>query len=212
LKDYYAVLGVSENATDKEIKKAYRQLAMKYHPDRNSDSPEAVERFKEVSQAYDTLSDHVKRTHYDAQRSGAGSYKSFEDLFSGFGFNPFDRFAEFHKPPPKPTVSKINFELSMSEIEGGGKHVPLKLRVLRKCEPCDGRGGDIVEVCHQCAGTGTVHKLETQGPMVIKTSSPCNLCHGRGKQISGICHVCKGNGKIKIIEEYDVDISVVKRS
>ena len=215
MKDYYAVLGISQNAEDKEIKKAYRQLAMKFHPDRNSGSPEAVERFKEVSEAYNTLSDHVKRSHYDAQRAGfdGSQFRSFEDLFSGFGgFNPFDRFSEFTSPQPKPKVSKISFELSMEDIKNGGKQVPLRLRVLKDCVPCNGRGGDIANACHECAGTGTVHKLETHGPMVIKTSNPCRLCHGRGKIFSGICHTCKGDGKIKVVEEYDVSINVEKRS
>ncbi len=215
MKDYYAILGISPSSSEREVKQAYRKLAKKYHPDMNPDNPEANERFKEVSEAYNVIGSPESRADYDYHRSGGSSHhRSFEDLFSNLGFNPFNGrgFGMPHMDPrDPPPVDKIHLELTMDEIRRGGKTLPLKLRINRTCIVCNGRGGEHVEVCHGCAGTGQRHRLQNHGSMVIKTSEPCTLCHGRGKLISGLCHPCHGSGKTSVLEEYNVKIDVTRK-
>ena len=211
MKDYYGVLGVSRDASDAEIKKAYRKLAKQFHPDRNKDSQEAAERFKEVSEAYGVLSSPEKRNEYDYHFSHGfhSHHRSFEDLFANFGFDPFSNFGG-PRQKPQPPVSKIAIDLTVEELRSGGKRFPLKIRVKKDCVPCDGQGGDYVETCHLCRGTGKAHTLQQHGSMVIKVETTCTLCHGRGKLISGICRVCSGEGKVREVEEYDINIDVRK--
>jgi len=209
LKDFYKILGVDKSASSTEIKAAYRKLAKKFHPDRNKDDTGAAERFKEVSEAYSVLSDPEKRQQHDLQ-SAWGSPRSFrtsfEDLFSPFGFNPFDRSTR--PPPPKKKKQKqvIPINVTMEDLIKGGKETTLKIRVTKECTACGGIGGDYVEICKPCAGTGMVRKIQEQGGTVIQMTSTCSLCHGRGNLISGICHCCKGNGKVQEIQEYEINI------
>ncbi|OUU74848.1 MAG: hypothetical protein CBC29_06910 [Methylococcaceae bacterium TMED69] len=219
LKDFYAILGVNKNSDNKSIKHAYRELAKKYHPDRNPDNEDAAERFKEVSEAYSVLSDPEKRHEYDAQGYGGNlnSYESFEDLFRNAGFNPFepswrDQASKIHEErKPERKNKTINLSLSIDELFSGGKKTSVKVRVQRNCKVCDGRGGEIVKTCVDCFGTGKVNKLVRNGPMMVKTSATCSQCMGRGKHISKICFSCHGSGKIKEIEEYDISIKTSKK-
>ena len=215
MKDYYAILGVAPNSSEREIKQAYRNLAKQYHPDRNPDNPDAHERFKEVSEAYNVIGSQDSRTDYDYHRSGGSSHhRSFEDLFSHLGFNPFgnDFFNPRHRPEPEPqTVDTIMLELTVAELRSGGKTLPLTIRVKKACSSCNGKGGHHSEICHGCAGIGTTHRLQHHGSMVIKTSEPCTLCYGRGKLISGICHTCNGHGNVRELEKYDIKIGVTRK-
>ena len=217
MKDYYAILEVDTSSSEREIKQAYRKLAKKYHPDRNPDNPDAHERFKEVSEAYNVIGSPDSRSDYDHHRSGGNRHHhgSFEDIFSNLGFNPFgDGFFSAHTSPPPhepPTVTKVALELTIDELRRGGKTVPLRIRVKKVCSPCNGLGGDHSEICHGCAGIGSVHRLHHQGSMIIKTSEPCTLCYGRGKLISRICQRCNGTGSVREIEEYNVEIGVTRK-
>ena len=217
MKDYYATLGIPKSASEKEIKQAYRELAKRFHPDRNPESPDANERFKEVSEAYSVLGSPESRAEYDLHFSGFGrhSYSSpFEDLFSNLGWDPFGG-AGF--PPPHmgsrnaPPVSKVSIDLTVEELKAGGKRFPIKIRVKQNCGSCGGSGGEHVATCHFCNGSGKTHRLQQNGGMIIKISAPCTLCHGRGKLISGVCQPCAGEGKIKVIEEYDINIDVTRK-
>ena len=217
MKDYYAILGVSSAASDREIKQAYRELAKRFHPDKNPDSPEANERFKEVSEAYSAIGSPDSRAEYDFHRSGGGMnshHAAFEDLFSNLGFDPLGGFGfSQHRNPRRenPTVSKVSIEITVDELRRGGKTLPLKLRVTKDCPMCQGIGGEHVTTCHGCLGTGQVHRLQRHGNMAVKTSSPCTLCYARGKLISGACQGCRATGKIKVIEEYEVAIGVTRK-
>ncbi len=214
MKDFYTILGVETFANEKDIKKAYRDLAKKYHPDRNQGDEDAAERFKEVSEAYSVLSDPQKRQEHDfAISNNHQSFNSFEDLFKDFGFNPFDPlFRVNHQMNQKDQPSKkINLDLTIDELFSGGKTTSVKVRITKTCSACNGKGGDISHSCKDCFGTGYINRLEKQGPTMVKTSTPCSLCYGRGKILSGICFPCEGQGKIKSIEEYDVNIITTKR-
>ena len=217
MKDYYAILGLSRSASEKEIKQAYRELAKKFHPDRNDDSPEANERFKEVSEAYSVLGSPEDRAEYDFHTSPGrhSHHSSFEDLFSNLGWNPFGGQGGF--PPPHmnsrnaPPVGKISIDLTVEELRSGGKEFPIKIRVKKTCETCGGAGGKDVRICHFCRGSGQQQKLHNSGGMVIQMSVPCSLCHGRGKLFSGICKPCMGDGKIRVVEEYGIKIEVTRK-
>ena len=216
MKDYYAVLGITPSASDREIKHAYRELAKKFHPDKNPDNSEANERFKEVSEAYGVLGSPDNRNEYDYHRSGGSGFShhaSFEDLFSNLGFDPFGRGF----PPPHmrsthaPTVSTISIDLTVDELRTGGKTIPIKIRVKKECRICKGVGGDYSETCNCCGGTGRSWRLQQHGAMVIKTAVPCTLCRGRGKLISGMCRACSGEGKVREVEEYEIAIGVTRK-
>lgn len=212
MQNFYEILGVNSTASTKDIKSKYRELAMKFHPDRNPGDEESAERFKEVSEAYNVLSDPQKRQEYDFQQCHTGfkAYNSFEDFFSNIGFNPFEHHPRVKKT--KKADTNINLSITTKELFSGGKDSTVRVRVLRTCKVCMGKGGEIAETCHSCAGLGSLHSLDQHGPMVIKSSKTCNICHGRGNLISGICHPCNGNGKIKVVEEYKVEIKTTKIS
>ena len=212
-RDYYEVLGVSKSATQDEIKKAYRKLAMKHHPDRNRDNPEAIEKFKEATEAYEVLSSEEKRQVYDnygfegVNNSGGpqwdpNSFRGFEDIFGDFG-SFGDIFGSFFGGGGRGRRSRrsgarngrdLSIELAIS-FEDAAFGVEKKIELTRRevCSECKGSGakkGTSAEVCPDCGGSGQVRR--SQGFFSISTS--CPRCHGNGQVISNPCSSCGGEG------------------
>ena len=183
MSDYYQILGVDKSASNNDIKKAYRKLAMKYHPDQNQGDANAEEKFKEVSTAYEILGDQQKRAEYDAYGHGGSRSQRRWNPFDGM-HHPFQSgiFEEFfgrrrNRPHPNPRGSDITVHLSLSFLEA--VHGTAKsLRVCRsvECAPCLGAGGSGLKVCATCHGAGVI--TLKQGLMVIQTT--CNI---HGKQV-----------------------------
>jgi len=214
-KDYYEILGVPRNATTEEIKKAYRKLAMEYHPDRNPGNKEAEEKFKEITEAYQILSDPEKRKRYDMYgHSGISEsdyihftdvhdiFEVFRDIFDSFGGGFFDDFFGTRTQTRKVQKGipgsdrKLRLKLTLEEIATGVRK-KLKIKHFKVCDACGGtgaksRGG--YAVCPVCNGTGEVKQVRRGffGQMVTITT--CANCGGEGKVIKEPCNVCGGEG------------------
>lgn len=214
-RDYYEVLGVDRNATAEEIKKAYRSLAFKYHPDKNPGNAEAEEKFKEAAEAYSVLSDEAKRQRYDqfghAGTSGGGTGGfgggggfTMEDIFSQFGdiFGAGSAFGDIFggggQRRRKGTDLRIKLKLNLREIANG---VEKKIKVKRyvSCVACSGngsKGGTSLTNCPTCNGSGQVRKVvNTIMGQMVSTSS-CPACNGEGKQVKERCETCAGEGRL----------------
>ena len=224
-KDYYEILGVSKNATDDELKKAYRKLAKKYHPDANPDNKaEAETKFKEVNEAYETLSNPQKRQMYDqfgtADPQGFGgaggpfggnggyySYTSsgfdgfgdiFGDLGDLFGFGT-GRTSRAQRGPVKGANLKYDITLTYEEAYTG---VEKEINISRNetCNTCSGSGakpGTNPETCSVCGGKGTITKMQTTLLGQMKVQTTCSNCHGTGKVIKNVCDNCLGKGTVR---------------
>jgi molecular chaperone DnaJ len=202
MRDYYEVLGVSRTATDAELKKAYRQVAMKYHPDRNPGDATAEEKFKEANEAYAVLSDAEKRAHYDrfgTVPSGAGGFEGdfgslFEDLLSGFGFGG-GRARGGRGRGQRGDDLEYHLEIGLEEAASDHE---AKIRVARldTCEACNGNGtepGSKRETCPTCQGRGEVRF--SQGFLTVART--CSRCGGEGEVVKDPCKVCHGQGRVK---------------
>ena len=232
-RDYYEVLGVSKSSSADEIKKAYRKLALKYHPDRNPGDAEAEEKFKEAAEAYDVLSNPEKKQRYDqfghAGMGGAagggfgGGFGGFsmEDIFSQFGdifggrfgggFGGFGGFGDGGsrgRRVAKGSNIRIKIKLTLEEIVHG---VEKKIKIDKqvKCHECNGRGAASeadIKTCETCHGTGMVTKVVNSFLGQMQTSAPCPTCGGEGKVISKPCSCCHGSGLEKKAEEISFKI------
>jgi molecular chaperone DnaJ len=223
MKDYYQVLGVNQNADQKEIKKKYRSLAQKYHPDKNQGNNEAADKFKEINEAYNTLSDKKKRSDYDYMRAGPrfpgfdsdmGLGDIFETLFSGRG-NPFHpgaraRTTRKKQKPKQHDDPIINFKIPLSQIEEGDLIKTLKFKRQAECVDCKGVGGKSSTRCNTCSGLGKTYKTGRQGNMFFQNVQSCHECRGRGQIIKDICNECDGVGSVDVIHIYDLKISCTK--
>ncbi len=214
-RDYYEVLGVSKGASDDEIKKAYKKLARKYHPDLNPDNKEAEEKFKEANEAYEILSDREKRGRYDQfghagvdpnfGAGGGGFDGSFDfgdlgDIFGSFFGGGFGGGRRTNPNAPQRGESvRMSLILSFEEAAFGCEKA-VTVERLEPCPSCQGSGcaeGTTPEVCPDCHGTGTV-QVRRQTPMgVFATSSPCTRCGGKGKIIHQPCRECRGAGSVR---------------
>lgn len=205
-KDYYEVLGVNRDASDEEIKKAYRKLAMKYHPDRNPDNPKAEEHFKEAKEAYEILSDGQKRAAYDQyghQAFEAGGMGGSSPFGAGgaAGFDFADIFGDiFGGGRGRSNVHRgadlrYNLEISLEQA-ARGTETQIRVPTMAECDTCHGSGakpGTSPTSCTTCHGHGQV-RLQ-QGFFSIQQT--CPRCHGSGKTISSPCRDCHGAGRIK---------------
>lgn len=194
MKDYYKILEVKKTATDAEIKKSYRELAKKYHPDKNPDNPTAETKFKEISDAYETLSDKAKRNEYDNPQM--------------FG-NPFGGFNDFFGQRPRRNVRigdnlRIFLNVTLKEIFNKDKKtVSYKRNVV--CDDCNGTGGEQI-MCTHCNGMGVVMTQQRMGNMVIQNEVECPHCSGNGVIITDKCNSCNGDGIIRKDDTIDIDL------
>jgi molecular chaperone DnaJ len=204
-KDYYEILGVSRNASDQEIKSAYRKLAVKYHPDKNPGNKEAEEKFKEAAEAYSVLSDSQKRAQYDRfGHSGLGGSQGFDpSVFSEFGdiFGDFFGFGDLfgggsRKRSAAQRGSDLRYDLEVSFFDAAfGLKTKIKIPRLESCESCGGSGaapGSGPTTCPTCQGHGQVRYQ--QGFFSI--SRACNHCQGTGRIVRNPCKDCRGEGRI----------------
>ncbi|HET9103639.1 MAG TPA: molecular chaperone DnaJ [Solirubrobacteraceae bacterium] len=222
--DYYKVLGVGKNASDEEIKKAYRKLARRYHPDRNAGDKVAEERFKEISQANDVLSDPEKRKAYDrgGVLGGFGMPGGFDPAAFGGGFGDIlsDLFGRAGgaagrgpagggvRSGPQRAARGRDLETEVSlgfEQAVNGAQVPLAVPTSQPCPTCHGSGakpGTVPRVCPVCEGRG----LESQSQGIFSMSQPCSNCHGSGTVIDDPCPTCNGSGAQRSVRRMRVNI------
>lgn len=203
--DFYELLGVSKNATQDEIKKAYRKAAIQYHPDRWSGKSEAEQKhaeemFKQVAEANEVLSDPDKRSRYDQfgdnwDKVGNGPDIDMNDIFSHFGhFGDMFGFGGRQRDRgPEPGASvKARISVSIEDIFNGDTR-ELDVKVETRCPECNGTGGD-ADVCPHCHGTGVIMQTQQYGGMLIQNQTTCPHCHGRGKTFKKRCSKCNGTG------------------
>jgi len=222
MKDYYKILGVDKNATQDDIKKAYRTLVKKYHPDLHPNDKEAAEKFKEINEANETLSDENKRKQYDFQREnpgfaggnggfggfgGAGGFGGFEDIFGDIfgGFGGRTRQREV-----KTKGEDITVELTLSFLDAAkGTRREITYNRNEPCSSCKStgaKGGTAYKTCDRCGGTGQVQYTTSNGFFRSVQVKPCDVCHGTGKKIIEPCDVCKGKGYIRTATKVVLDI------
>lgn len=222
-KDYYKILGVDKNATKEEIKKAYKKLAKKYHPDLNKDNPDAEKKFKEINEAAAVLADDEKRTQYDQFGTTAngfgGAGANYEDIFrqfrGGFDFDSiFDSFfgggmfGGRRRGPRRGADMRYDIEISLEEAAKGTTRT-IEIPVHEECKKCRGTGAkseeDFVE-CEECGGSGIIRRNQRTPFGIFSTQSVCRKCNGEGKIIKKKCPECKGSGSIKKIKKVELKI------
>ena len=227
-RDYYEVLGVAKDADKAAIKKSYRKLAIKYHPDKNPDDKSAEEKFKEAAEAYEILSDDDKRAKYDrfghAAVSGHGGgrhsggmtmddiFQQFGDIF-GEGGSPFDSFFTSGRTRTRPRGQRgsnlrIKVSLTLEEISSG---VTKKIKVKKQipCNQCGGSGAkdrNSIGSCHTCRGAGYVRKVQSTFLGQMQTTVACPTCNGSGQVITANCSKCKGDGRTYGEETIEIEI------
>lgn len=227
-RDYYEVLGVSKNASADEIKKAYRQLALKYHPDRNPDDKDAEEKFKEAAEAYSVLSDADKRARYDRYgfagmnggSASGGGFSGFGDFDlsdilnsvfgQGFNFGGFSGFGGGSgggQVRQRGSNLRVKVKLNLQEIAKGAKK-KIKLTKYVPCTHCNGSGaeGNETQTCPTCHGRGQVVQTVNSFFGQMQTASVCPTCGGKGTIIKKKCTHCYGEGIVKGEEVIDIDI------
>ena len=225
-RDYYEVLGLNKGADEASIKKAYRTLAKKYHPDMNPGDAEAEQKFKEVNEAYSVLSDSEKKAQYDqfghaAFEQGGGGYGGYGgfsdfgdigDIFSSFfggGFGGFGGSSSSRKNAPQRGEDiGVHITLTFEEAAFGVKK-DISFKRIQKCDECHGSGakkGTSAETCSHCNGTGQRRVMQRMGGMQFQTTVTCDSCRGTGKIIKNPCSNCSGTGYVRIMKTLSVDI------
>ena len=226
-RDYYEILGVSRNAGEVEIKKAYRQMALKFHPDKNPDDKESEEKFKEAAEAYEILSNSEKRARYDQYGhegmkgmpgGGFGGGMSMDDIFSqfgdifggAFGGGGFSGFSSSggRRRVNKGTNLRVKVRLTLEEIAKGVEK-KIKVNKLVGCSTCSGtgaEGGSSFSSCQHCHGTGQVTRVINTFLGQMQTSSTCPYCSGEGQTITNKCTTCAGSGTTKGEEVISLNI------
>ena len=226
-RDYYDVLGVDKSADATAIKKAYRKLAMKYHPDKNPGDKEAEEKFKEINEAYEVLSDETKRRNYDqfghegvngqgfggAGGFGGQGFGGFDDIFGdifgdmfGWGFSGGSR--QRRRGPERGADIKQRVNISFEEA-AFGKKVQVKINRSEECDQCHGSGakpGTSKKTCPTCHGSGQVQSVQRTPFGNIASTRTCSTCNGEGEVIDSPCSKCHGKGSIRKTKTIEVDI------
>lgn len=228
-RDYYDVLGVTKGADAEEIKKAYRKMAIKYHPDKNQGDKAAEEKFKEAAEAYEVLSNPDKRARYDqfghaanASSANGGAYggsMNMEDIFSQFGDifgggSPFDSFfggsrqSSGGRRAVKGSNLRIKVRLTLEEIANGAeKKIKVNKQII--CKTCDGTGAkdrSSFQTCKTCGGSGAVRRVTNTILGQMQTTSTCPTCNGEGSIITSKCNVCHGDGVVRGEETISINI------
>jgi molecular chaperone DnaJ len=229
-RDYYEVLGVSKGASADEIKKAYRKIALQFHPDRNPENAEAEEKFKEAAEAYDVLSNADKKAQYDrfghagVGGAGQGGYGGqggmrMEDIFQNFGdvFGGDDAFGSFFggggrqgggRQGSRGANLRIKLKMDFAEIaNGASKKIKVKKHIA--CNTCGGSGAkdrNSIQTCGQCAGSGQVRKITNTFLGQMQTVTTCPNCNGEGTMVTQKCGSCKGEGRVFGEETLSLDI------
>lgn len=207
-RDYYEILDLERTASPEEIKKAYRKVAIKYHPDKNPDNPEAEEKFKEAAEAYEVLGNAEKRQQYDRfghegvrDQAGRGPsmnmediFEQFSDIFGGTPFGSFFRGAQASKG----TNLRIKLKLTLLEVaQGTEKKIKVNRHLL--CKACGGNGslhGTSLAQCSNCQGTGKTYRVAHSLLGQVMTVVPCSTCQGAGNIIQTPCSTCNGEGRV----------------
>ena len=228
-RDYYGILGLDRGASEDDIKRAYRRLALQYHPDRNPGSKDAEEKFKEATEAYEILKDPEKRARYDRYGhvgvTGAGGFEGFDfgtfDLsdalrafmrdFGGFG-SVFDDFfgttTRTRRGRQRGQDLQIRLKLTLEEIATGVEK-KIKLKTLQKCEACNGTGaekGTSKRECPQCHGTGQIRRVSRSLFGQFARITTCDTCQGEGAVIDRVCPDCNGQGRVKGVSTITVKV------
>jgi len=234
-RDFYDILGVAKNASAEEIKKAYRKLAIKYHPDKNPDDKAAEDKFKEAAEAYEVLSNPEKKQRYDqyghagvgGAAGGGGGYggggmnmddifSQFGDIFGGGGGSPFDSFfgggqqsrGGGGRRVAKGSNLRIKVKLTLEEIAHGAEK-KIKVNKQITCKTCDGSGAkdkSSVSTCKTCGGSGAVRRVTNTILGQMQTTATCPTCHGSGQQITAKCNACHGEGTVRGEETITINI------
>ncbi|SFM14995.1 molecular chaperone DnaJ [Methanolobus profundi] len=227
-RDYYEILGISKDATESEIKKAYRKLAMQYHPDKNKEE-DAEAKFKEISEAYAVLSDTEKREQYDRfGHAGIDGRYSQEDIFRGADFGGFDDLGDIlggifgggfggfggfgggQRRQGPMRGSDLRYDLGITlEAAADGVETTINVPRAENCGSCDGTGakaGTSPKTCSTCRGSGQVTQARNTPFGRFMSTTTCNACHGRGQIIEEPCPACKGTGKMKKVRKISVKV------
>ncbi len=229
-RDFYEILGVPKNASDTDIKKAYRKVALKYHPDRNPDDKAAEDKFKEAAEAYEVLSDGDKRARYDrfghagVNNQGGGGFSgggsmNMEDIFEHFGDifgdsgSPFESFfgggrSRGATKGQRGSNLRIKVSLTLEEVAKG---ITKKIKVKKQtaCDTCGGSGAkdaSSVSTCGTCRGAGYVRQVKSTFLGQMQTTAACPTCKGSGQTITANCGSCKGDGRMYAEETLDIEI------
>lgn len=221
-RDYYEVLGVEKGASAEDIKRAYRKKAMQYHPDRNPGDKSAEEKFKEVGEAYEVLSDDEKRAHYD-QYGFAGVDPNFGAGAGGAGFSGFDGFSGFgdifgeffgggrhasaQNAPRRGENVGARLDLTFEEAAFGCEK-EVSVQRIENCAACHGTGSadGVIETCSMCRGSGQVRTTQTFMGMSMQSATVCPQCGGSGKHIKTPCTTCRGKGKVRRTQRIRVKV------
>lgn len=231
-RDFYEILGVSRDADEATLKKAYRKVAMQYHPDRNPGNAEAEEKFKEAAEAYDVLNDPDKRARYDRfghagvegmPGGGGGGFRgsmNMEDIFAQFGDifgdgggSPFESFfggggGQARGQGQRGSNLRVKLSLSLEEIANGVTK-KIKVRKQNTCSTCGGSGAkdrSSVKTCSTCNGAGYVRQVKQTFLGTMQTTVACPACHGMGQSITAFCTTCKGEGHTMGEETIEINI------
>ena len=226
-RDYYEVLGLSKGASEDELKQAFRKLSRKYHPDFNPGDKEAEEKFKEINEAYEVLSDPDKKSRYDqfghagvdpsyggggfggGFSGGFGDMGDISDIFSSFFGGGFGSSSRSNPNAPR-RGQDIQTNVNISFMEACfGKKVDINVNRMEKCSDCNGSGaepGSSPETCPECHGTGQVKVTQRTPFGMISSQKACTRCGGKGKIINDPCHKCHGNGRVNVTKSISVDI------